>query len=82
MSIINRMYRSMKVDGEQLKKNPNRVAGGIRGAGSNTLTVVDESGVERTVPTSDYIRALEAQIRTQNQVLTMLEKRISKLSKD
>jgi hypothetical protein len=82
MSIINKMYRSMKVDGEQLKKNPNRVAGGIRGAGSNTLTVVDESGVERTVPTSDYIRALEAQIRTQNQVLTMLEKKVQRLSKD
>lgn len=72
----------MKVDGEQLKKNPNRVAGGIRGAGSNTLTVVDESGVERTVPTSDYIRALEAQIRTQNQVLTVLEKKVNRLSKD
>ena len=82
MSIINRMYRGLKIDGKQLKKNPNRVAGGIRGAGSNTLTVVDEAGVERTVPTSDYIKALEDQIRTQNQVLTVLEKKVNRLSKD
>lgn len=82
MSIINRMYRSMKVDGKDLKKNPNRVAGGIRGAGSNTLTVVDESGVERSVPTSDYIRALENQIRTQNEVLTVLEKKIARLTRE
>lgn len=82
MNIISKMYRRMNINGEQLKKNPNRVAGGIRGSGSNSLTVMDENGVERSVPTSDYIRALETQIRAQNQAITVLERKIARLSRD
>jgi len=81
-NMISKMYRRMNINGEQLKKNPNRVAGGIRGSGSNSLTVMDENGVERTVPTSDYIKALETQIRAQNQALAVLERKIARLNRE
>ena len=63
-------------------KNPNRVAGGIRGAGTDMVTVIDESGQERHIPTKKYIAALEEQIRLERNRISSLESKLNRLSRD
>ena len=63
-------------------KNANRVAGGIRGSGTDMVTVVDESGQERHIPTKKYIAALEEQIRLERNRISSLESKLNRLSRD
>jgi hypothetical protein len=55
------------------EKNPNRVLGGIRGAGSETLSVVTEDGVEQKLPSLNYVRGLEMKVQELNEKVRMLE---------
>ena len=63
-------------------KNPNRVAGGIKGSGTDMVTVVDESGQERHIPTKKYITALEDQIRLERNRISSMETKLNRLSRD
>lgn len=81
-NLVGRMYRSnsAKKSGDtKPQKNPNRVAGGIRGAGADTIIVVDESGRERHIPTKDYIRALEQQIVNQRSSVRSISNKLNQL---
>jgi hypothetical protein len=55
------------------EKNPNRVLGGIRGAGTETLSVVTEDGVEQKLPSLNYVRGLEMKIQELNEKVRILE---------
>jgi len=83
MDQIKRQFGGVSIPGKPaLEKNPNRVAGGIRGSGTDTVIFVDESGQERHIPTKRYIAALEEQIKTQRSHITSLETKLNRLSRD
>ena len=51
--------------------------GGIRGSGTETLTVLDEAGVEQTLPSLKYVKGLESKIADLNEKVRMLERLVN-----
>jgi hypothetical protein len=72
--------RNTPVENSSSGKNPNRVAGGIRGQGANTIAMLGEDGVERILPTQKYVQALEEQIRQQQVAITTINRKLTRLS--
>ena len=63
-------------------KNPNRVLGGLRGQGADTMTVLGEDGTQHTIPSQKYVQGLEEKIRTQDARLTRLEQQLRRVNRD
>ena len=84
MSYLNRMYGGSKPQppAENSNKNPNRVAGGLRGQGADHYNILGEDGMEREVPTRRYVQALEEKIKTQDARLSILEKKLRSINND
>ena len=83
MDEIQRQFSRVKTSAQPVSnKNPNRVAGGIKGSGTDMVTVVDESGQERHIPTKKYITALEDQIRLERNRISSMETKLNRLSRD
>jgi hypothetical protein len=83
MDDIQRQFSRVKIAAAPVSnKNPNRVAGGIKGSGTDMVTVVDESGQERHIPTKKYITALEDQIRLERNRISSMETKLNRLSRD
>ncbi len=83
MDEIQRQFSRVKIAAAPISnKNPNRVAGGIKGSGTDMVTVVDESGQERHIPTKKYITALEDQIRLERNRISSMETKLNRLSRD
>jgi hypothetical protein len=82
MNEIQRQFSRVKIAAAPVSnKNPNRVAGGIRGSGTDMVIVVDESGQERHIPTKKYITALEDQIRLERNRISSMETKLTRLSR-
>mgnify|MGYP003625520297 FL=1 len=83
MDEIQRQFSRVKISAAPVSnKNPNRVAGGIKGSGTDMVTVVDESGQERHIPTKKYITALEDQIRLERNRISSMETKLNRLARD
>lgn len=83
MDDIQRQFSRVKISAQPVSnKNPNRVAGGIKGSGTDMVTVIDESGQERHIPTKKYITALEDQIRLERNRISSMETKISRLARN
>jgi hypothetical protein len=83
MDDIQRQFSRVKISAQPVSnKNPNRVAGGIKGSGTDMVTVIDESGQERHIPTKKYITALEDQIRLERNRISSMETKLNRLSRD
>ena len=83
MNEIQRQFSRVTISAAPVSnKNPNRVAGGIKGSGTDMVTVVDESGQERHIPTKKYITALEDQIRLERNRISSMETKLNRLSRD
>ena len=63
-------------------KNPNRVLGGLRGQGVDTMTVLGEDGVQHTIPSQKYVQSLEEKLRTQDNRIAKLETQLRRMSRD
>jgi len=75
------MYgRTAPSPNKKSEKNPNRVAGGIRGQGADTIAMLGEDGLERILPTQKYVQALEEQIRKQQAAINVLERKLNRIS--
>ncbi len=72
--------RNTPVENSSSGKNPNRVAGGIRGQGANTIAMLGEDGVERILPTQKYVQALEEKIRQKQIAITTINRKLTRLS--
>ena len=81
MSMINRMYGKSAVPTTTNDKNPNRVAGGLRGQGADHYVMLGEDGMEKSVPTHRYVQSLEEQTRVQKAQLEGLQKRLNRINK-
>lgn len=82
MSYLSQMYGAQTPQGIIKDKNPNRVLGGLKGAGVNTYTMLDEDGVEKRIPTEAYVQALEEKVKQQDARLAVLEKQIRRINND
>ena len=81
MTYLNKMYgRTAPSLNKKPEKNPNRVAGGIRGQGADTIAMLGEDGLERILPTQKYVQALEEQIRKQQAAINVLERKLNRIS--
>ena len=76
------MYGAQTPQGIARDKNPNRVLGGLKGAGVNTFTMLGEDGIEKRIPTEAYVQALEEKVRQQDARLAVLEKQIRRINND
>lgn len=82
MNEIYAQYSSLsKVNKEVKEKNPNRVLGGIRGSGTETLSVMTEDGVEQKLPSLSYVKGLEMKVQDLNEKVRMLERLVNQLGR-
>tara|TARA_B100000900_G_scaffold369490_1_gene347367 strand:+ start:15472 stop:15732 length:261 start_codon:yes stop_codon:yes gene_type:complete len=63
MSYLNKMYGARNPIAKAVEKNPNRVLGGLKGAGVNSFTMLGEDETEKQIPTFAYVQALEEKIK-------------------
>ena len=82
MNEIYVQYSSLsKANKEVKEKNPNRVLGGIRGSGTETLSVMTEDGVEQKLPSLNYVKGLEMKVQDLNEKVRMLERLVNQLGR-
>jgi len=79
MSYLNQMYgRKPSQTQSKSEKNPNRVAGGLRAQGVDTMMVLGEDGSQQELPTLAYVRSLEEQSKKQRAAITVLERKLAR----
>jgi hypothetical protein len=79
MSYLNRMYGRKKPQTEtESNKNPNRVTGGLRAQGVDTVVMLGEDGSQQEVPSLAYVRSLEEQSKKQRAAITVLERKLTR----
>ena len=79
-NFITSMYARKQVQPEVQNKNPNRVLGGLKGAGVNSFTMLGEDGMEKQIPTQAYVQALEEKLRKLETTVLEQDKKIRRLS--
>jgi hypothetical protein len=60
-------------------KNPNRVTGGLKAQGVDTMVMISEDGTKQELPTLEYVRSLEEQSKKQRAAITVLERKLTRL---
>ncbi len=79
MSYLNKMYgRQSKNTASASDKNPNRITGGLRAQGVDTISMLGEDGSSTELPTLAYVRSLEEQSKKQRAALTVLERKLTR----
>ena len=80
MSYLNKMYGRNKPDQTQSSsdKNPNRVTGGLRAQGVDTVMMLGEDGSQMEVPSLQYVRSLEEQSKKQRAAINVLERKLAR----
>lgn len=81
-NFLKTMYARSQARTQSSSKNPNRVLGGLRGQGVDSITVLGEDGVEHSLPSKAYIIGLEDKIRTMDTKIQMLEKQMRRSKND
>lgn len=82
MNYLSTMYGSKTPQDVAKDKNPNRVLGGLKGAGVNSFTMLGEDGMEKQIPTTAYVQALEEKLRKLEAMVLEQDKKIRRLSND
>ena len=83
MSYLGNMYGRKSVTQKTVvEKNPNRVLGGLKGAGVDAYTMLGEDGQEKHVPTKAYVQGLEEKLRRIEATVLEQDKKIRRLSND
>lgn len=81
MSYLNRMYGRNSSSQKQFEKNPNRVTGGLKSQGVDRLVMVAEDGSSKEIPSLEYVRSLEEQVKKTRAALSVLERKQSRDNK-
>ena len=81
MSYLNKMYgrKSPAQTQSSSDKNPNRVAGGLKAQGVDTVLMLGEDGSQQEVPSLAYVRSLEEQSKKQRAAINVLERKLTRL---
>lgn len=72
---LKRMYNSGSQSATPPEKNPNRVAGGLRAQGADSLSMLGEDGQEKEIPTKRYVQTLEEKVKN-------LDSKLQKMHRD
>jgi thiamine kinase-like enzyme len=79
MNYLHKMYsKHSRSEQSTMDKNPNRVAGGLKAQGVDTLTLLGEDGFEKEIPSKKYVQTLEEQVKKQRAAIDVLERKISR----
>jgi hypothetical protein len=80
MSFLNQMYgrKSPAQTQSSSDKNPNRVTGGLRAQGVDTIVMLGEDGARQELPTLEYVRSLEEQSKKQRAAINVLERKLTR----
>jgi len=82
MSYLNKMYGRSKqqpaLTQSSSDKNPNRVTGGLRAQGVDTIVMLGEDGASQELPTLAYVRSLEEQSKKQRAAINILERKLAR----
>ena len=80
MNYLSKMYGRNKPDQTQSlsNKNPNRVTGGLKAQGVDTIVMLGEDGAQQELPTLQYVRSLEEQSRKQRAAINVLERKLTR----
>lgn len=63
-------------------KNPNRVMGGLRASGVNSLTIIAEDGSEQAIPSQRYVETLEQKVRDQGTVIKEMQNNLNRVTRN
>lgn len=72
------MYNSRTQSAPPPEKNPNRVSGGLRAQGHDAFTMLGEDGIERKIPTQQYVNSLEDKVRKLQEQTGLLERKLAR----
>ena len=78
MSYLNKMYGRTNSNNSQAQaasKNPNRVTGGLKAQGVDTVVMLGEDGSQQEVPSLAYVRSLEEQLKKTRAAINVLERK-------
>lgn len=75
---LSRMYNSTSQSATPPEKNPNRVSGGLRAQGHDAFTMLGEDGVERKIPTQQYVNSLEEKVKRLQEQTGLLERKLAR----
>ena len=79
MSYLNKMYgRQSKNTHPSTDKNPNRITGGLKAQGVDTLVMLGEDGTSTEIPSLAYVRSLEEQSKKQRAAIDVLERKLAR----
>jgi hypothetical protein len=80
MSYLNKMYGRKQTPAleKSSDKNPNRVTGGLKAQGVDTITMLGEDGSSQELPSLQYVRSLEEQSRKQRAAIDVLERKLAR----
>ena len=82
MTYLNKMYGAKAPVAKTIDKNPNRVLGGLKGAGVNSFTMLGEDETEKQIPTFAYVQALEEKLKRLEATVLEQDKHIRRLRND
>ena len=82
MSYLNQMYGARSPIAKTNDKNPNRVLGGLKGAGVNSFTMLGEDETVKQIPTYAYVQALEEKLKRLEQTVLEQDKHIRRIRND
>ena len=77
-----RMYGAKSPQMITKDKNPNRVLGGLKGAGVNSFTMLGEDEQEKQIPTYAYVQALEEKLKRLEATVLEQDKHIRRIRND
>lgn len=80
MNYLNKMYgaKSSTKTESTSDKNPNRVAGGLRAQGVDSVEMIGEDGSVQNLPTQKYVQSLEEQLKQQRSAIQVLERKLAR----
>lgn len=79
MSYLNKMYGRQSANTQpSTDKNPNRITGGLKAQGVDTLVMLGEDGTSTEIPSLAYVRSLEEQSKKQRAAIDVLERKLAR----
>lgn len=75
---LRKMYNSVSQSATAPEKNPNRVSGGLRAQGHDSFTMLGEDGIEKRIPTQQYVQSLEEKVKRLQEQTALLERKLGR----
>lgn len=80
---LRKMYSKHTKENQETSngKNPNRISGGLRAQGADSLLMAADDGQEKEIPTKKYVESLEENYKQQQKAIHTLQETINRQEK-